>query len=100
MNGVALPPDLEQFVTEAVASGRFRDIEDVVRTGVDLVRRRENTRTEFIASLEAAQQNGFHSLDDMLAELDNIIGEGRTRPGVSRPVELTAATRIEAANAV
>ena len=79
MNGVALPPDLEQFVTEAIASGRFRDIEDVVRTGVDLVRRREKARAEFIASLEAAQrdgeQNGFHSLDDVLAEIDDIIGE-------------------------
>jgi len=66
-------------VTEAVAAGRFRDMDHVVRTGVDLVRRRDTARAEFIASLEAAQrdgeQNGFHRLDDVLAELDDIIAE-------------------------
>jgi len=79
MDSVTLPPDLEQFATEAVAAGRFRDLDDVVCTGLDLVRRRETARAEFLASLEAAQrdgqQNGFHSLDDVLTELDDIIAE-------------------------
>lgn len=84
MDGLALPPDLEQFVTEAVASGRFRDAEDVVRTGIDLIRRRETARADFIASLEAAQResekNGFHSLGEVLTELDDIIAhEERAR---------------------
>ena len=39
MDRVILPPDLEQFAAEAVASGRFRDRDELVRTGVDLVRR-------------------------------------------------------------
>ena len=76
---MVLPPDLEQFAAEAVASGHYRDTADVVRAGLNLVRRRDTARADFIASLEAAQrdgeQNGFHSLDDVLAELDGIIVE-------------------------
>ena len=34
MDGVTLPPDLEQFATEAVAAGRYRDTAEVVRAGV------------------------------------------------------------------
>ncbi len=79
MDGIILPPDLEQFAIEAVASGQYRDTAEIVRTGVDLVRRRDTARAAFIASLEAAQrdgeQNGFHSLDDVLSELDGIIAE-------------------------
>ena len=66
-------------MAEAVAAGRYRNTVDVVRAGLDLVRRRDTARAAFIASLEAAQrdgeQNGFHSLDDVLAELDAIIAE-------------------------
>ena len=79
MDTVVLPPDLEQFAAEAVASGHYRDTADVVRAGLNLVRRRDTARADFIASLEAAQrdgeQNGFHSLDNVLAELDDIIAE-------------------------
>ena len=79
MASVLLPPDLERFAVEAVASGRYRDITDVVRDGLDMVRRRDQARTDFLASLEAAQrdgeQNGLHNLDDVLAELDAIIAE-------------------------
>ena len=79
MDGVVLPPDLEQFAAEAVAAGRFLDIGDVIRAGLDLVRRQESARAEFMASLEAAQrdgeQNGFHSLEDVLAELDDVIAD-------------------------
>jgi hypothetical protein len=51
---------------------------------VALLRRRETARAAFIASLEAAQRDseraGFHELDDVLAELHDIIAEeARTR---------------------
>ena len=52
----------------------------MVATGVSLLQRQETARTEFRASLEAAQRdgerNGFHPLDDVLAELDDIIADG------------------------
>ena len=79
MDSVTLPPDLEQFAAEAVASGRFRDRDELVRTGVDLVRRREKARADFIASLEAAQEegrrDGVFTIDEVAAELDEIIAE-------------------------
>jgi putative addiction module CopG family antidote len=79
MDSVTLPPELEQFAAEAIASGRFQDRDEIVRTGVDLLRRREMARAAFIASLEAAQreseQSGLHEIDDVLAELDDIIAE-------------------------
>ena len=77
MDGLTLPPDLEQFAAEAVASGRFRDVDEIVRTGVDLLRRRETARADFIASLEAAQEearrDGVFTIDEVAAELDEII---------------------------
>ena len=79
MDGITLPPDLEQFAAEAVARGQYRNTAEVIREGLNLVRRRDTARAEFIASLEAAQRdgerNGFHSLDDVLVELDDIIAE-------------------------
>ena len=76
---MTLPPELEQFAADAVAAGRYRDVAEVVAAGVELIRNRDKARAEFLASLDAAQregeQNGFHSLDDVLAELDAIIAE-------------------------
>ena len=59
MENLVLPADLEQFAAEAVGSGQYRDTIDLVRTGLDLVRRRDKARTGFIASLEAAQLDGI-----------------------------------------
>ena len=80
---MTLPPDLEQFVAEAVATGRYRDTADVVRAGVELLQRAEAEVAEFVASLEAARaesnRDGWVGLDDMLAEMDQIISETADR---------------------
>ena len=77
MENVTLPPELERFATEAVAAGRYRDVAEVVATGLSLLQRQEQARAEFVASLEAAEaesdREGWHSLDDVLAEADQII---------------------------
>ena len=79
MDTVTLPPELERFATEAIAAGRYRDIAEVVAAGVSLLQRAEVARAEFIASLEEAQaeaeREGWHALDDVLAEVDAIIDE-------------------------
>jgi putative addiction module CopG family antidote len=86
MDGIALPPDLEQFAAEAVASGRFRDIDELVRTGVDLVRRRESARSEFVATLDASlaegERDGFFSVEEIERDMDAAIAEvvAQTRP--------------------
>ena len=58
MDAVILTPELEQFAAEAVAAGRYRDIAEVVRAGVSLVRRLEVDRAAFIASLESRGGRG------------------------------------------
>jgi antitoxin ParD1/3/4 len=79
MDRVVLTPELEQFAADAVAAGRYRDITDVVRTGVSLVRRLEAERGAFIATLDAARaegrRDGFCTIDEVAAELDEIIAE-------------------------
>ncbi len=81
---MALPPDLEQFAAEAVAAGRYRDTAEVVRAGVKLLQHAETEVAEFAVSLEAARdeanRDGWVSLDDMLAEMDQIIRETADRP--------------------
>ena len=81
MDNVTLPPELERFATEAVAAGRYRDVAEVVATGLSLLQRHEQARAEFVASLEAAEaesdREGWHSLDDVLAEADQIIAAKR-----------------------
>jgi putative addiction module CopG family antidote len=71
---VTLPPELEQFAEDAVAAGRFRDVSAVVAAGMRLLRRQEQARADFAASVGAAEAagDGWHSLDEVLAEADQI----------------------------
>ncbi len=81
MNAVTLPPELERFAEEAVASGRYRDMAELLATSVSLLQRAEAARAEFIASLEEAEaeaeHDGWRSLDDVMAEADQIIAAKR-----------------------
>ena len=77
MDKVTLPPELEQFAAEAIAAGRYRDEADLVRAGVDLLRRQEVLRTRFVASLDAAiaesERDGFFTTEQVEREMDDII---------------------------
>ena len=79
MNAVTLPPELERFADEAVANGRYRDVDEVVRTAVGLLQRAEAERAAFVASLETAQaegeRDGFFTIDEVAAELDEVIAK-------------------------
>ena len=79
MDDVTLTPELARFAAEAVASGRYRDLSEVVVAGVSLLQRAEAECAAFIRSLEEAQaeaeREGWHELDDVLAEVDAIIDE-------------------------
>ena len=76
-----LPPELERFATEAVAAGRYRDLSDVLAAGVKLLQQAEAEVVAFVDSLEAARteadREGWHSLDEVLAEADRIIAAKR-----------------------
>ena len=73
MDTVTLPPELERFAAEAVATGRYRDVADVVAAGVSLLRRQEQARAELLASVLAAQaeadRDGCLTGDQMVARV-------------------------------
>ena len=79
MDDVTLPPELEQFAKEAVATGRFPDVSAVVAAGVSLLQRQEQERTAFNASLEAAEaageREGFVTIDEVHREINDLIDE-------------------------
>jgi putative addiction module CopG family antidote len=81
MDGVVLPPDLEQFATEAVATGRYHSTAEVIAAGLTLLQRAEAARAAFVRSLVQAEaepdQEGWHSLEDVMAEADTVIAEMR-----------------------
>jgi putative addiction module CopG family antidote len=69
MHAVTLPPGLEQFATEAVAAGRYRNVAEVVVSALDLLQHAEASSAALIASLDAAQDEGrrvgFVSVEEM-----------------------------------
>ena len=79
MDDLHLPPDLEQFAADAVASGRYRDTADVLRAGVDLLRRQHLARAEFATSLEDAEaeseRDGWLSIDEVHDQMTSLIRE-------------------------
>ncbi len=58
MNDLTLPLDLQRFADEAVASGRYRDVSEVVRAGLSLLQQAEAEAAEFVATLEDARAEG------------------------------------------
>jgi putative addiction module CopG family antidote len=81
MDDVTLSPELERFAEEAVAAGRYRDLSEVVSAALSLLQRAEAARAEFIASLEEAEaeseREGWHSLEEVMTEADQIIAAKR-----------------------
>jgi Arc/MetJ-type ribon-helix-helix transcriptional regulator len=55
MDILNLPPELERFAAEAIAAGRYRDMEELLLSGVSLLRRLEAERSAFVASLQDAE---------------------------------------------
>ncbi len=83
MTTVTLTPEQDRFATEAVAQGRFRDVNEVVKASLDLLRDAETERVAFLASLKEAvaesEQHGFLVADDVHREMVALI-EGIGRP--------------------
>ena len=56
MDAVTLPPELEQFAAEAISTGRYRDLSELVSAGMRLLQRQDEARAELLASVLAAKQ--------------------------------------------
>ena len=56
MTDVTLSPEQERFAAEVVASGRYRDVSEVVGAALDGLRQLERQRAELLASVIAAER--------------------------------------------
>jgi antitoxin ParD1/3/4 len=60
---VSLTPELEQFISAQVATGRYRSASEVVREGVRILQLREEEREAKLAALRSAVATGVTALD-------------------------------------
>ena len=58
MDDITLTPDLERFAAEAVAAGRYRDMSEVVRAGLSLLKQAEADVADFVTTLDEARAEG------------------------------------------
>lgn len=80
---VSLTPELERFAREVVAEGRYNNVSEVVRQGLRMLQEAEERRRAFNASLDAAvaeaEQDGYFTAEEVLADLDKIIADATAR---------------------
>ena len=76
---VSLTPELETFARSCVENGRFNNVSEVVRSALRLLQDNEEKRIKFNAMLDAvreeAEREGVYSIDQVVAEMDQIIDE-------------------------
>ena len=80
---VHLTPELERFAQSCVGSGRFNNVSEVVRSGLRLLQDLEQRRVAFVASLEAAveegDKDGFLTAEEVRSEVQAAIETVRPR---------------------
>jgi antitoxin ParD1/3/4 len=84
MTNVTLSPEQERFAADAVAAGRYRSIDEVVRAALAGLQRLELQRADLLASVVAAEtegeRDGFMSSDEVEAHpRRSFRGQIRTR---------------------
>jgi len=80
---VSLTAELEQFAQSCVESGRYNNVSEVVRSGLRMLLDAEQRRTAFVASLDAAMEEGFRdgfaTIGEVEADLLAIVEAARQR---------------------
>jgi antitoxin ParD1/3/4 len=70
---VSLTPELERFARSCVESGRYNNVSEVVRSALPMLSDTERKREAFVASIDAAieegKRDGFISLADVNADV-------------------------------
>jgi antitoxin ParD1/3/4 len=70
---VNLTPELERFAQSCIETGRYNNVSEVVRSALRMLQEAEERRAAFVASLEAAHQeglrDGFASTDEVEAAM-------------------------------
>jgi antitoxin ParD1/3/4 len=87
----SLPPDLEQFVLDQLAAGRYQTSSEVLCDAVRLLRDRENRRDEVqkeidrgLAELESGQSTELNSDAELRAFFDDIETRSQQRLSIKR----------------
>ncbi|KQV62863.1 MULTISPECIES: type II toxin-antitoxin system ParD family antitoxin [unclassified Caulobacter] len=74
---VELSPDLERFVEQSVAAGRFANTSEAVSFGLRLLRDQDARKEAFMAMLHEAEaeaeRDGYFTAEQVMAELDAFI---------------------------
>lgn len=80
---VHLTPELERFARECVDGGRYNNVSEVVRSALRLLQESEHRRMQFEAMLREteaeADREGTYSVDEVLAEVEEIIAHHRNK---------------------
>jgi putative addiction module CopG family antidote len=90
MPNVSLTPELEGFAEACVTSGRFGNVSEVMRAALRLLQAQEEKRAAFVRMLEkvdrAADEQGCHEVDDVIAEVDAELAARDKASGAARRV--------------
>ena len=74
---VILPPELETYTAEAVAAGRYRNSDEGLVAGLQLLRRQEDARAQLLASVQAAKdeadRHGWLTGDEVIRRAEATI---------------------------
>ena len=81
---ISLTPELEKFVQDKVASGRYHSASEVIREGLRLLEREEQVRDVRLATLRAEIQKGLDSGEPTPLDLSAIKERGRKRLAASQ----------------
>ena len=77
MDGTTLPPELDRFAVEAVASGRYASRDEVIAAGVELLRRQDEERARLLASVlaarEEAERDGYLTSDQLMERVETLL---------------------------
>jgi putative addiction module CopG family antidote len=77
MEAVTLPAELEEFAASSVASGRYRDLAELVADAIALLRDEEAKLADFLRSREEAQaeaeREGCLTIEEIDDEMSDII---------------------------
>jgi antitoxin ParD1/3/4 len=80
---VHLTPELERFTQACAESGRFKNVSEVVRSGLRMLQEAEERRAAFVASLEAAREEGlrqgFATVEEVEVDVKAAIDSVRKR---------------------
>ncbi|MBF0164320.1 MAG: type II toxin-antitoxin system ParD family antitoxin [Magnetococcales bacterium] len=81
---VHLTSELETFARDCVASGRYNNVSEVVRSALRLLQEGEERRARFNAMLDRVRdetaQDGGHAFDDVMREADRLIEAASREP--------------------